>query len=126
MVSKDNYQLLIEKLDQFTRKYYANQMIRGSLYSIGLILALFLFVSLLEHQFFFGKGMRKLMFYSFLGTSLIALVYWVFTPMIHYFRLGKLISHEQAAEIIGNHFSNVKDKLLNVLQLKQQADRNAE
>lgn len=126
MVSKDNYQLLIEKLDQFTRKYYANQMIRGSLYSVGLILALFLFVSLLEHQFFFGKGMRKFMFYSFLGTSLIALVYWVFTPMVHYFRLGKLISHEQAAEIIGNHFSNVKDKLLNVLQLKQQADQNAE
>ena len=126
MASKDNYQLLLEKLDQFTRKYNANQMIRGTLYSIGLILALFLLVSLLEHQFFFGKGMRKFMFYSFMGSSILALGFWVFIPMFHYFRLGKLISHEQAASIIGDHFSDVKDKLLNVLQLKQQANQNTE
>ena len=37
---QDNYQLLIEKLDQFIRKYYVNQLIRGSLYATGLILAL--------------------------------------------------------------------------------------
>lgn len=34
------------------------------------------------------------------------------------FRLGKVISHTQAAEIIGRHFPNVQDKLLNTLQLK--------
>jgi len=36
------------------------------------------------------------------------------------YKLGKIISYEQAAAIIGNHFSEVKDKLLNVLQLQQQ------
>jgi hypothetical protein len=40
---------------------------------------------------------------------------------MHYFHLGKVISHEQAASIIGEHFTNVKDKLLNILQLKQQS-----
>ena len=39
-----------------------------------------------------------------------------------YFRLGQLISHEQAANIIGSHFNNVGDKLLNILQLKQLAN----
>jgi hypothetical protein len=33
-----------------------------------------------------------------------------------------VISHEQAAWIIGKHFSNVSDKLINTLQLKQLAD----
>ncbi|MEM9545446.1 MAG: DUF4175 family protein, partial [Bacteroidota bacterium] len=35
---------------------------------------------------------------------------------------GKTISHEQAANIIGNHFKGVEDKLLNVLQLKKQSE----
>ncbi|MFT4663700.1 MAG: hypothetical protein ACI8YQ_000161 [Polaribacter sp.] len=121
MAAKDNYQILIKKLDQFTRKFYINQLIRGALYSVGLILGLFLLMNLLEHQFFFGTSGRKVLFFSFVGISAIALIGWVFMPLLHYFRLGKVISHEQAAEIIGEHFTNVKDKLLNILQLKKQA-----
>ena len=122
MAQKGNYQLLIEKLDQFIRKYYINQAIRGTLYFIGLSLLLFLTMNLLEHYFFFGKGVRKTLFFSFIGISATSLVVWVMMPLLHYFRLGKVISHEQAARIIGDHFYNVKDKLLNILQLKQQAD----
>ena len=40
-------------------------------------------------------------------------------------RLGKVISHEQAADIIGRHFPEVSDRLLNILQLKRQTDGNA-
>lgn len=122
MAAKDNYQLLVEKLDQFIRKYYVNQLIRGVLYSVGTILLLFLAVSLMEHFFYFGKGARKLLFFGFVGSSLLALGIWVVRPLLAYFQLGKVISHEQAAQIIGDHFSNVKDKLLNVLQLRHQAD----
>ena len=62
MAAKDNYQLLVEKLDQFIRKYYVNQLIRGGLYSIGTILILFLAVSLMEHYFYFGTGARLFRF----------------------------------------------------------------
>lgn len=122
MAMKDNYQLLIEKLDRFTRKYYINQLIRGILYSVALILALFLLMNFLEYNFYFGMTGRKLLFYSFLAISVGALGLWVFTPLTKYFKLGKVISHEKAAEIIGEHFGDVKDKLLNILQLKKQAE----
>ncbi len=125
MVYQDNYRLLVEKLDQFIRKFYVNQLVRGSLYSIALILALFLTMSLLEYYFYFGSSIRKVLFYSFIGISGWALFQWVFTPLLHYFRLGKVISHEQAASIIGSHFADVKDKLLNILQLKHQSDQAA-
>ncbi len=126
MANKDNYQLLIEKLDRFTRKYYINQLIRGSLYSIALILAFFLVMNFLEYNFYFGKGGRKLLFFSFIGISLAALGSWVIFPLLKYFKLGKVISHEQAASIIGEHFTDVKDKLLNILQLKKQANNAAD
>lgn len=122
MAAKDNYQLLIEKLDGFIRKYYANQMIRGALYFTALVLVLFLGLNFLEHYYYFGSGTRTTLFYSFVGVSVLAFVGWILVPMTQYFRLGKVISHEKAASIIGDHFGDVKDKLLNVLQLRSQAE----
>jgi hypothetical protein len=121
MANKSNYDLLVTKLDQFIRKYYINKLIRGGLYTLGLILALFLLFNILEYNFYFSTGIRKVLFGSFMVTSLGALAYWVLAPLTKYFSLGKTISHEQAANIIGDHFGGIEDKLLNVLQLKRQA-----
>jgi hypothetical protein len=124
MQQESNYQQLISKLDQFTRKYYLNKLIKGSLYTIGIVLGLFLVFSVLEHNFYFSKGVRKLFFLSFMGVSLATLGYFVILPLTRFFKLGKVISHEYAAQIIGAHFSDVKDQLLNVLQLKKQSDQD--
>ncbi len=121
---KDNYQLLIQKLDQFIRKFYINKFIRGTLYSMGVILALFTLFAVLEYYMRFSMGTRKVMFISFIGISLAAIVSWIALPLMNYFKLGKVISHAQAASIVGNHFTNVKDKLLNVLQLKEQSSNS--
>ena len=119
--NQNYYDQLIHKVDQFTRKYYINQIIRGSLYFVGLVTIVFIAFNLLENQFYFSKAIRKLLFFSFLGLFGLTFWNWVLTPMLHYFKLGKLISHEEAAKIIGTHFTDVKDKLLNVLQLKSQS-----
>ena len=116
-----SYDLLIQKLDQFIRKFYLNRLIKGSLYTVGIVLALFLAFNLLEHNFYFDMGVRKSFYYSFLAVSFGTLGYFVLIPLLKYFRLGSVISHEQAAGIIGNHFGDVKDRLLNILQLKEQS-----
>ena len=120
-MGKSSYDLLIQRLDQFIRKFYLNKLIRGLLYSVGLIIAAFLIINILEHYFYFDKGIRKVMFFGFILSSAVALFFWVINPLMKYFSLGKTISHEQAANIIGDHFSDVKDKLLNILQLKSQS-----
>jgi hypothetical protein len=117
-----NYHLLIQRLDAFTRRYYLNKLIRGSLITIGAVLAVFLTYNLLENQFYFSSGVRLFLLTSFIGLSLACLGNLVVWPLAQYYRLGKVISHDQAAAIIGNHFGNIQDKLLNVLQLKRQAD----
>lgn len=114
-----NYTLLVEKLDQFIRKFYINKLIRGTLYTVALVLGVFLIFNLLEHQFYFDKGVRKGLFSTFLVVFIGSFGYWVLYPLAKYFSLGKTISHKQAAEIIGGHFGDVKDKLLNILQLKE-------
>lgn len=120
---QSNYNQLISKLDSFIRKYYINQLIRGSLYTIAVVLGLFLLFNILEYYFYFSTGVRKLFFYSFITTTILGFVYWVVSPLIRYFKLGKTISHEEAAVIIGQHFVDVKDKLINILQLKKQSSQ---
>jgi hypothetical protein len=125
MTESSSYSLLIQKLDAFIRKYYLNQLIRGSLYSVGIIGGLFLLFSLLEHEFYFSTSVRQVLFYSFILVSVTSLGKWVVSPMMRYFHLGKTISHERAATIIGNHFQDVQDRLLNILQLKHHSDSYA-
>jgi hypothetical protein len=115
---------LIQKLDSFIRKYYKNQLVRGCIYFTGIFLIFLLAISFLEYFGHFNTLIRTILFYSFIFSNAIILFRYVLIPLFKFFRFGKLISYNQAAEIIGNHFSNVKDKLLNALQLKQLANES--
>ncbi len=116
---ESNYELLIQKLDQFIRKFYINKLLRGSIYAFSFILAFFIVSNLLEYYLFLSPSFRKILFFGFTGSSLFAITGLIILPLIHYFRLGKIISHERAAQIIGTHFEEVQDRLLNILQLKK-------
>jgi hypothetical protein len=116
----DNYQLLLGKLDAFIRKYYKNQLIRGGIYAFTLGLAFYLLVATLEYFGNFSTGVRTALFWSFVAGMVFIFSKYIFIPLFHLYKIGDIISHEQAAQIIGQHFGEVKDKLLNVLQLKNQ------
>ncbi len=122
----NNYQLLITRLDAFIRKYYKNRLIKGLIYSFSLLLGFYLFVTTIEFFGHFNSAFRTILFYMFIAGMLFILGRFVVNPLMHLYRFGKIISHEQAAQIIGKHFNSVQDKLLNVLQLKKQADENGE
>ena len=113
------YQSLIENLDRFIRKYYTNQAIRGGIFSAIYVLGFFLAINLMEYYLYLSPLLRKVLFYGFIGSSAAYVARFLVLPLLHQYRLGEVISHEQAADIIGKHFSTVKDKLLNVLQLKK-------
>lgn len=115
---------LIEKLDAFIRKYYQDQLIRGALYSVGLLVIFFLVVSLGEYLGNFGTTTRTILFWGYVLLALAVVVRFIAIPLFRLFRLGPVIGHDEAARIIGKHFGEVKDKLLNTLQLRQQAARN--
>ena len=113
-----NYLTLIQKLDGFIRKYYKNQRLRGLIYSVGLVLVFFISVTIIEYFAHFDTGIRTALFYSFLAATLFVLSRFVAIPLSKLYKLGETISYEDASGIIGKHFSNVQDKLLNVLQLQ--------
>ena len=111
---------LIEKLDDFIRKYYRNKCLKGVLISLGLLAGGLLCVSVAEHFGNFGTSVRTALFYLVLISSASLLYYLVFSPLLKLAKLGSIISHEYASQIIGRHFPDIKDKLLNTLQLQDQ------
>lgn len=117
----NNYQILISKLDAFIRKYYKNRLLRGGIYSLATLFAAFIVFTSVEYFGQFDVVGRTILFYSFVGVTIYLLVNYIIIPLAKLYRFGKVINHNQAAEIIGNHFDEVKDKLINVLQLEHLA-----
>lgn len=124
--AENNYRELIQKLDAFIRKYYVNQLIKGGIYALALLLGFFLIITLLESFAWFSQGVRLVLFYSYLLAT--GLVVWrlVLIPLFHLNRIGKVISHDEAARIIGQHFAHILDKLINTLQLHELAEGQKE
>lgn len=121
----NNYDLLISKLDAFIRKYYANKLIKGTIIFLTVILLYVLTVSVSEYFFYMPSWLRLVIAGAFIVFGLASLTVWVIIPLTKMAKLGKVISHEQAATIIGQHFSDdVSDKLLNILQLKKNTDNH--
>ena len=117
----NNYELLIHRLDEFIRKFYINKLLKGILYFIALILLMYLVFVVFEYFNYSSSSLRKGMFYTLILAGLGSFVYWIVLPALNFFSLGKVISHEQAATIIGKHFTDVEDRLLNILQLHEQS-----
>ena len=110
---------IIENLDRFIRKYYKSRLVKGVLYSIGTLLVLFLLMVVLEHFGYFGTTVRTLLFWLYIVATTLILSIYVVTPLLKMNKLGKRISYDEAAKIVGDHFPEIKDKLLNLLQLSR-------
>ncbi len=119
MSNSSSYNALLQRLDKFIRKYYTNQLLRGAIFSAVYVLAFFLAINLLEYYLYLPGYLRKILFFGFVVSSAVFAGRFFMLPLLHYYRLGKIISYEQAAQIIGTHFTEIKDKLLNILQLHQ-------
>jgi hypothetical protein len=122
----DNYVYLINKIDGFIRKYYLNKVVKGSIFLASSLLAAYLIITAAEYWGHFDPTVRSVLFYAFILGNSFALAAYIIHPLLAYFKLGTTISYEQASSIIGRHFTPIKDKLLNTLQLKKLSGLNPE
>lgn len=113
-----------EKLNSFTRRYYLNLLIRGSILSLSILLAYFLIASLIEYNLWLGKGGRFVIFASFFAVAAFSIFRFLREP-IAWWIYKKGLRQEESAKIIGRFFPDVSDKLLNLIQLASTQNRSA-
>ncbi|SHF71792.1 hypothetical protein SAMN05444483_102154 [Salegentibacter echinorum] len=114
----DSYKQVKKKLEAFIRKFYLNKLLKGVILfcATGLI---YLLVNLLvEHFLWLNSTWRTFLFWLLVGVGGVLFIFFILIPLAKLFKLTNGITAEEAAKIIGIHFPEVNDSLLNILQLK--------
>lgn len=109
---------LLLRIQEYRQKYYQNQLLKGAIFSIALLLSVFLFFNTIEYFGRFSSVVRGMLFFGFLAVLVFSFVQWVVQPLIHLYGLRKPLSDEDAALQIGQYFPEIGDKLVNTLQLR--------
>jgi hypothetical protein len=108
---------LTQKLEEFIKKYYINELLKGAIYAVGLTVLFFLGVLILQYLGGFHSTGRAILFYSFISAALFILINNILMPLSRMMNLTKRMSYEDAAKIVGKSFEDINDKVLNTLQL---------
>ena len=119
------YQDIKRQLQDFKDLYYRRQLGQGSIFLLLIILILFFVLGFLEDMFWFSSLGRGLLLFGFLIAVCGAAIFLVFNPLIQKVLLKRDMSDERAAKLIADHFPEIKDKLLNTIQLGKIDSSNA-
>ncbi|WP_417876062.1 hypothetical protein [Winogradskyella sediminis] len=114
-----NFQTIKQKLEQFIKRYYTNELLKGSILFFAMGLLYFIITLFVEYVLWLNPTARTILFWTFIVVELALFVKFIVIPLAHLFNLRQGINFETASKLIGNHFPEVNDKLLNVLQLNQ-------
>ncbi|WP_299246971.1 DUF4175 family protein [uncultured Aquimarina sp.] len=115
----DSFEFIKDKLEQFIKKYYINELIKGVILFFAAGVLYFLITLLIEYFLWLNSTWRTVLFWLFVVVELSLFIKFILVPVAKLFRLASGIDYVNASRIIGNHFPDVNDKLLNLLQLSK-------
>jgi len=121
---QNSFENLLNQIDAFIRKYYKNELIKGSLLFGIILLFSFLLTTSIEFVGRFGSFTRGILLVSFISLNFFVLIKYFLIPLIRIYSFGRKINHLQAAEIIGKFFPEISDRLKNTLQLNNELEKN--
>jgi hypothetical protein len=119
-----NFRSIQIKLEQFVRKYYTNELIKGAILFFAIGLLCFLATLLIEYVMWLNPTARTVLFWLFVVVEFGFLLRFIVLPLAKLLKLQKGINYEDASTIIGSYFPEVNDKLLNVLQLHKDTSQS--
>ncbi len=94
------------------------------IFFIGLGLLYFMFTLFVEYFLWLKPIGRTVLFWTFIVVEIFLLFRFILFPIFKLFKLQKGIDYKEASAIIGNHFTEVNDKLTNFLQLSNDQNQS--
>ena len=114
-----NFSHIQGKLEQFIKRYYINELLKGAILFFAAGLLYFIITLFIEYMLWLNPTARTILFWTFVAVEVALFAKFIAFPLAKLFKLQKGIDFKTASMIIGNHFPEVNDKLLNVLQLNE-------
>ncbi len=120
-MTKD-FNILVKKINAFRNRYYTYKITEGLFITLFLLLTFFTLFSILEYFIYLNSYVRKVIFYGFLLFGLLLSIQFVIIPFLKLFHIIKPVDIKGSSRFIQNHFSDIKDKLLNIIELSEIKD----
>ena len=120
----NHYQHIHEKLKAFIKRYYTNEIIKGAIFFLSFGLLYLFFTLIVEYFLWLEPFSRTLLFWLFVAIEFVLLFRFILIPIFKLIGIRKGITDDEASRIIGKHFKEVDDKLLNLIQLKSVDSEN--
>lgn len=120
----NHYNHIHDKLKAFIRRYYTNEIIKGSIFFLFFGLLYLFFTLSVEYFLWLEPFSRTVLFWVFVLIEFILLFRFILIPIFKLIGLRKGLSDTEASTIIGKHFKEVDDKLLNIIQLESVESKN--
>ena len=118
----ENRIFIHQKIKEFVQKYYLNKLYRGALVFVMTTVGVFIAFALLEYFSYLNSTTRAVLFYSYLAMFVATIAAYVIYPFTKMAGLGKTLNATTVSKIVGKHFPEIDDKLLNVIQLEAQTE----
>ena len=125
-VKKSYNNVLLDKIASFIKKFYLNKLIQGSLIGSVLLIITFLIINSIEYFSWSSSKIRLILLFTLITLFSIVACFYFIIPLFNLIRFRKKMSNEQAAILIGKFFPDIKDKLLNTLQLTNEIKNNSD
>lgn len=113
-----NYSIIEQKLKQFQKKYNLDYLFKGLIIFFLSFIIPAAFLLLFESILYISVGIKRILVISFLIYSLSIFIYWVLIPFLRYVNIFKSIDFKSSNRLIVEHFPDIKDQLLNIIELQ--------
>ncbi len=113
----ESFNILVNKLNSFKRKYYFYQLLKGFVSTIFLLLVVFTLFSVVEYFVYLSAEIRKIVFFGFLIFASLLVLQFIVFPVLKLLHILKPIDFMSITELIQKHFSEIEDKLINIIEL---------
>lgn len=118
----NDFNIFVKKIEAFRKRYHLYHFLRGLILFLLLFLLLFIFINILEYQLYMPSEWRRVMFItSFLFLLLIFLRYVFFTGL-QAAGIIKNLNYRKASHLIKGYMPDIRDRLINVLELHENSD----
>lgn len=116
------YKQFVDKLNSYIRKFYFYQLIRGLILFILLSLTYFSLIASLEYFSFFDPDIKFVILLVTIFLVCFILVYFLVLPVLKLIGIGKRITYYDVSEELTRTYPQIKDKLINIIELGKEAD----
>ena len=116
-MSEQRLNNFFSRLNDLKKQITITFLLEGILKTIFIFILFFFLVSLFEFFFLLDRSLRMILFISIIVVLSGLILYFIVYPVFTFYKKDKRDLYLLLGELIGRHFDQIKDRIVNVIQL---------